>query len=133
MTAAVEVRRCANLDCRRTLTPHPGERPGRWRVRQFCDNTCRCTRGSIADRDPARHCQRDGCGKQLARNREESAHNFRTRGYCDQACRVAADRDGAAVRARERASTRPASKPKPVLSVFGDVAPAEPWRPATWR
>lgn len=144
LAAAKQPRVCARAGCQEPLVQYPGERVGQFATRRYCTRTCRDQRGVPADTTPDRYCARRGCTVVLTRNRGESGARFLDRIYCTRDCRVHADRDqadasadarraAAAQKARDRRARENAGKPKPVLSVFGDVAPAEPWRPATWR
>ena len=137
--AAGQARHCRKPGCGKLLTRHPGERLYRFAGRQYCDRACSTTR-TLTDTAPPRICERDACDTTLTRRPGESQTHFRARLYCCRDCRIRADREAATGRADARraaradaARARRAARPKPVLTVFGDAPPAEPWRPAAWR
>jgi hypothetical protein len=118
--------------CDRTYTrADTGQTRALFARRIHCSRTCAGEamrrRGAAAAPD----CR--ACGTTIVPGRYDTPGRLAARKYCNAACRAAHLNQNRirkpAVR-RVPARRRPAAKPRAVLTVFGDAAPAQVWRPA---
>jgi hypothetical protein len=93
MTAAVQVRVCANPHCGRELVRRPGEKTPDWVSRRFCGQPCYRWRTASTPAPvarpklpPRRWCGAPGCGLELKQKYGECPADFRKRRFCGRDC-----------------------------------------------
>lgn len=79
-------RRCANPECAKILTQHPGEKANRFAGRKTCGRRCRDQMASVRRRNvaPPKLCLT--CGGLITRHRKEKFRLFVKRIYCSVSC-----------------------------------------------
>jgi hypothetical protein len=91
MTAAIEVRVCANPNCGKPLVRNAAESSSNYNRRRFCSIACTNRPGVTArgnrplDVGP-RTCASPGCGARLERRDGENSADWKTRRYCSAQC-----------------------------------------------
>lgn len=113
--------------CSETFGPSRRERPAQFvkRAPRFCSQVCNGAAKTAHHAKPVPHCVI--CRVEIAPVPGDTPSQHARRRRCAEHVGVRTPRTSSS---RRIARPQPPRRPRPERTVFGDVAPAQPWRPA---